>query len=294
MATVLVVDDSELDRRLVGGLLGKSLRLTIQYAADGAEALERVAAALPDVIVTDMIMPQVDGLQLVRAVVERFPRLPVVLMTGEGNEALAAEALRAGATSFVPKNALAQLLVDTVDRLVELSTSAHSQERLLARLSNLRCSFELDNDLSLIPPLVSHLLNCLKNVGLTDEAVGMQIGVALEEALNNAIYHGNLELSSELREDQQLYRRMIEERKVSAPYRERVVNVEADFSRQRAAITIKDQGPGFDPSSLPDPTDPANLERASGRGVLLMRTFMDRVAYSAKGNEVTLEKQLSG
>jgi anti-sigma regulatory factor (Ser/Thr protein kinase) len=59
----------------------------------------------------------------------------------------------------------------------------------------------------------------------------------------------------------------------------------------QAIYTIRDDGPGFDPSSLPDPTDPANLDRPCGRGLLLMRTFMDNVIYNDRGNEVTLFKE---
>ncbi|MEM8681572.1 MAG: ATP-binding protein, partial [Planctomycetota bacterium] len=58
-----------------------------------------------------------------------------------------------------------------------------------------------------------------------------------------------------------------------------------------AEFVIEDEGPGFDPTRLPDPTDPANLERVSGRGVLLMRTFMDEVEYSERGNRVILRKR---
>ena len=54
---------------------------------------------------------------------------------------------------------------------------------------------------------------------------------------------------------------------------------------------IRDEGPGFDLKSLPDPRDPVNVERPSGRGMLLMRTFMDLVEYNAMGNMVTLFKR---
>jgi anti-sigma regulatory factor (Ser/Thr protein kinase) len=57
-----------------------------------------------------------------------------------------------------------------------------------------------------------------------------------------------------------------------------------------ARFVIRDEGPGFDPHKVPDPTDPENLERESGRGLLLMRSFMDSVAYNPTGNEVTLVK----
>jgi len=56
-------------------------------------------------------------------------------------------------------------------------------------------------------------------------------------------------------------------------------------------VVVRDEGSGFDPAALPDPTAPANLERVSGRGVLLLRTFMDEVIYNELGNAVTLVKR---
>jgi len=58
-----------------------------------------------------------------------------------------------------------------------------------------------------------------------------------------------------------------------------------------ACFTIRDEGPGFDPSKLPDPTDPENLLKASGRGLLLIKTFMDEVTHSANGNQITMVKR---
>jgi anti-sigma regulatory factor (Ser/Thr protein kinase) len=64
----------------------------------------------------------------------------------------------------------------------------------------------------------------------------------------------------------------------------------AHITRADAKFIVRDEGPGFDPHGLPDPTDPANLEKASGRGLLLMRTFMDSVSFNDLGNEVTMVK----
>jgi anti-sigma regulatory factor (Ser/Thr protein kinase) len=57
-------------------------------------------------------------------------------------------------------------------------------------------------------------------------------------------------------------------------------------------FVIRDEGPGFNPEMIPDPTAPANLSKASGRGILLMRTFVDDMHYNATGNELTLVKRL--
>ena len=82
MPTVLVVDDSPVDRRLVGGLLAKAPNIEIVYAGDGDEALELMGKACPTVVLTDMIMPNMDGLELTAEVNKRYPLVPVILMTG--------------------------------------------------------------------------------------------------------------------------------------------------------------------------------------------------------------------
>jgi anti-sigma regulatory factor (Ser/Thr protein kinase) len=83
----------------------------------------------------------------------------------------------------------------------------------------------------------------------------------------------------------------VQQRRQSSPYLDRRIHVQAKLSRESILFVIRDEGPGFDPRRLPDPTDPANLETVSGRGVFLMRTFMDEVIYNATGNEVTLIKR---
>ena len=153
------------------------------------------------------------------------------------------------------------------------------------------CAFVLENDCTLFGPLVMYLLDEIARMGLCDETECTRIGVAMEEALSNALFHGNLEVRSELREeDDKTYYALIEQRRLETPYRERRVHVEAELSRERVRVVVRDEGPGFDPSTLPDPTNPANLEKVSGRGVLLMRTFMDEVIYSDSGDAVTLIK----
>jgi anti-sigma regulatory factor (Ser/Thr protein kinase) len=63
---------------------------------------------------------------------------------------------------------------------------------------------------------------------------------------------------------------------------------------REAVFTIRDDGNGFDPSLLPDPRDPTNLERISGRGLLLIRTFMDKVEHNERGNEIRMTKRYGG
>lgn len=294
MTSILVVDDSAVDRRLAGGLLEKDSNLSLRYAVHGADGLAKIREELPDLVLTDLVMPEMDGLDLVSMVRSTYPSLPVILMTSAGNEEICVQALQRGAASYVPKRVLSQRLLDTVHQVLEIASHEQTVSRLMSCMTETYCKFELDNDNKLIPPLVAHLLDLAERLELWDESDRMRIGIALEESLVNALCHGNLEVGSELRGvDDDAYYALLEERRVREPHCYRRILVESTFSRDEARFVIRDEGPGFDPESLPDPTDPANLEKAAGRGVLLMRSFMDVVSYNSTGNAVTLVKRSS-
>jgi len=237
-------------------------------------------------------MPEMDGLTLVATVKNRFPLVPVILMTSKGSEELAVQALQAGAASYVPKHTLSSRLADTIRNVLALSQRQRCHSRLMGSMVRANCTFELENDAALIGPLISYIQEDCAHLNLYDDSESTRVGVALEEALANALYHGNLEVDSALRESEDSsYWQLAEERSKVEPYKSRRIHVDVAISRDDAVITIGDDGPGFDPSKLPDPTDPANLEMASGRGILLMRTFMTEIRYNEKGNVVTLIKR---
>ncbi|MBW3540745.1 MAG: ATP-binding protein, partial [Planctomycetes bacterium] len=197
--------------------------------------------------------------------------------------------------SYVPKRRLASDLADVVARVLDAAGEDRSISRLMHRLVRTEASFVIENDLELIPSLVSHLQQAVAGIRFGDETDRLRIGVALEEALLNAYYHGNLEVSSALREqDHAAYYDLAKERAGANPWGRRRIYVDARISPDECGYTVRDDGPGFDPASLPDPTDPANIERPCGRGLLLIRTFMDEVAFNGKGNQITMIKRSPG
>jgi anti-sigma regulatory factor (Ser/Thr protein kinase) len=150
----------------------------------------------------------------------------------------------------------------------------------------------LDNDPALLAPLIADLQQWLENLGHLDGRGRFRVGVALEEALLNAIHHGNLEVSSELRqEDDRAYRALIERRRGELPYQARRVEVRIRVFEKEVVFVIRDDGPGFDPAAVPEPTDEVGLSRPSGRGLLLIRRFMDEVSHNDRGNEITMIKR---
>ena len=95
------------------------------------------------------------------------------------------------------------------------------------------------------------------------------IKLALEEGLINAIKHGN------------------------GFDKSKKVTLEYQVDPQQAVICITDEGKGFDPDAVPDPTADENLEKPCGRGIMLMRAYMDDVRYNERGNSVCLTKKNS-
>ena len=292
MVSILVVDDSAVDRRLAGGLLAKQDGWLVQYASGGKEAAGWLRSNLVDAVVTDLQMPEMNGLEFVRHMKSEHPLIPVILMTGQGSEDIAVEALERGAASYVPKRLLGSDLVETVERVLTLAGEKRVRRSLISRMHSLRTQFVLENDPAMLTSMVSYFQGLIVDMGIFTESERLKIGVALEEALLNAAYHGNLEVSSKLREeDHAQFYNLAKERRSLDPYQSRRIFVDVDLSSQGVQYVIRDEGPGFDPHSQPDPRDPANLERPCGRGLLLMRTFMDVVEYNPTGNQVTLIKR---
>ena len=292
MPTVLVVDDSKVDRLMIGGLLQREGAMEVLYAANGNEALEALAASIPDLVVTDLVMPELDGLGLVAAVRERFPLVPVILVTSQGSEKTAVKALQEGAASYVPKRSLGSDLAETVEVVMSSAAQKRCRWRFMGAMTSSEAVWALPNDRTLFGPLVGYIHEALTNLGLLAEAERTRVGVALEEALVNAVEHGNLGVDSALRaQDRSAYLELVAERRDSEPYKDRKIHFEVRLSQTEARFTVRDEGEGFDPASLPDPRDPENLLKVSGRGVLIMRTFMDEVRFNEDGNEVVLIKK---
>jgi CheY-like chemotaxis protein len=293
MTRILVVEDSRTQAMAIRLLLRDS-GFETETAFHGREALEALARDSFDVVLTDLVMPVMNGLELVEAVRRDHPGVPVVLMTALGSEEIAARALRKGAASYVPKRLLRELIVPTLQDVLAVVWAARDRRQVLRCLARAELDFHLENDVTLVAPLIGHLEPLLERLHGCDSTERLRVGMALREAVLNAIEHGNLEVSSELRqEDERAFRELVEQRRRLQPYSARRVLVQTSISREEVLFVVRDQGPGFNATELPDPQDPANLERIGGRGLLLMRAFMDQVEHNASGNQVTLVKRLA-
>lgn len=288
MPRVLIVDDSTTERVKVAGIAGKWPDCEVLEADNGRTALDRIESHLPDIVLTDLQMPEMSGLDLVTAVKDEFPHIPIILMTAQGSEDIAAEALRRGAASYVPKMRLADDLIATLNQVYSTSQVAHTRFRLMHHIAATSVEFVLPNDLSLIRICVDQLLNTLRCLPLGDQTERLRVGIALQEALFNACFHGNLEVRAVTGDDTSRYAATAAERCRMDPWCHRRIRLRADINRERAIFLIADDGDGFD-TTIADRSAAAEAsENMCGRGLTLMQSAMDEVTYNSTGNQVKL------
>ena len=227
----------------------------------------------------------------------RVSGVPVLVMTAFGSEETAIAALQRGAASYVPKKNLARELFETLQGVLSMVQAAREQKRLSECLTESRCSFRLENDAALVVPIVAQVQDDVIGMQLLDENESIRMGVALEQAILNAIFHGNLELSFAATSRRlppgrrrQIVFHLLDERRHKPPFqRASRVRQNAGVAR-RGRVHGPRRGPGFDHSALPKAGDIATLERDHHRGLFLIANFMDEVRFNDAGNEITMVK----
>lgn len=123
---------------------------------------------------------------------------------------------------------------------------------------------ELPSDLRVIEAAVTYLVERCRAYDYSGSRLNLNFRVGVTEALANAVLYGN-------RCDP-----------------DKCVRVDVSLGATRVTLRVVDEGTGFDPASVPDPTRPENLREPGGRGLFLLRELMDEVEYNARGNEVCL------
>jgi serine/threonine-protein kinase RsbW len=129
-----------------------------------------------------------------------------------------------------------------------------------------KIEFIFPSAISLMHSVLDYLMKRVEKVGVVNPE-SSNLFIALDEAFVNAVKHGN---------------------KFDA---QKLVKVTAEVSNKEARFTVEDEGDGFDVSSIPDPRNPENLFKASGRGVLFIHNIMDEVTYNERGNRLTMVKK---
>ena len=241
----------------------------------------------PDIVMTDLFLPEQDGIMLVKQIRERRPNCPVVLLTDAGQGESTMEGLRAGALDYVQQpideEAFAQVLQRAIHRLPTSVDDAPGVERLEYVLV-------MDTDPSFVESTVTWLIQGTA-MGLM-ESRQLHLRAALQELVMNAVEHGCLELRyhdkiEAIEKDE--YDELIQRRRQDVRLRDRRVTIRAIYDKRQQVLTyqIADGGKGFNwKSRMKSGIDVCPTGDASGRGIFLAHSFFPDITYNDKGNEV--------
>jgi len=162
---ILVVDDEPQIPRLVGLLLGDGYR--VESAPSASEALARLEDTPYDVVLTDLAMPELDGIELIRRSRRRDPDTPIVVFTGQGSIETAVSAMREGAFDYLRKTAGAQELAAAVERAATHGSLAREVRRLRDEVERVRGVNEIIGQ----SPAMQQLLGVVQRIAPSDASV---------------------------------------------------------------------------------------------------------------------------
>jgi FixJ family two-component response regulator len=289
---ILFVDDEPSIRELFQLSLGRDYDML--YAEDGKEALDIALANPLDLIITDVSLPRMSGVEFIRNLRKQNNYTPFIIITGDSNIELAIDTFRMGAIDFFLKPFRIDSIREVIKRFkaIQAENDEPSGEDLI-------CDSETHH-YTIIPRLrrlnffVASLINRIKNLPNVDEEDILALKVTLYELISNAIEHGsagiNYNQKKKYLENNEDYVDLVEKRCMES---NRKVHIEVKYSKNQIIIQITDEGDGFDPEAIPDPIKNPTANLYSGRGIFLTKLNIDEIQFNPKGNSVTIIRKLN-
>ena len=256
---ILIVDNNDelrahLEKNL--GMLGHEVVVT----GEREKALARNDLDEFDLVISDLSEAEINGQPI-----GDLQRKHLVTPTPHTSEPVIIKAFKMGAANYLRLPYNAEELREIIEQTLSYKLRYVDDPSVLPNVHE-KIEFELPSDLALMNGVLEYLHERVSKLGLI-QPERSNLFIALDEAFVNAVKHGNK----------------------SDP--KKLLRITAELSPKEACFTVEDEGEGFDVGEIPDPCDPANLFRTSGRGVLLIYNIMDEVEYNAQGNRVKMVKR---
>jgi len=218
-----------------------------------------------DLIISDLTEDEHSGMQLLSEIKRKRLMVPVVVSSDEAQQPGVVKAFKMGAANFLRLPYNKNELRDIVEKTLSYKLRFVDDLKILPHVRE-KIDFELPSDVTLMNGVLQYLIERVAKLGLI-KPERSNLFVALDEAFVNAVKHGNHNDPRKL------------------------VRITAELSAKEARFTVEDEGDGFNIQEIPDPRDPSNLFKSSGRGVLLIYNIMDEVQYNERGNRLTMVKR---
>ena len=264
---VLVIDDDEAMLAMLASML-KSLRLNPITAVDGNDGLEKVKTRKVDLIITDLMMPNMDGFEFIKKIRQINANIPVAVISGHGDVNNVVSALSHGAYNFITKPFTIKEIENVVMRGLRLREFSLGTHRLQEGIKNIT-QIEIPNYSHLLASAALYIVRECQWRGIEDEMLLSNISICLDELLNNAYAHGNL-----MDEGKKIFLRAV-------------------FDAEKLSVTVEDEGEGFDCSALASEFSENAATLPSKRGLFIVNYLMDELLFNERGTSITMVKYLS-
>lgn len=289
---ILFLDDEEMIRDLFQEIFGIIHDLTLIGTAE--EALEICKDKSFDLIITDVRLPKMSGIDFISRLRDKEINTPFIVITGNQDIEISIRALRLGAVDFFIKPFRMDAIRHSLQKFENLFI--FSQELISKnhfQLTHSKQNFAVRPSLKNLNQYVNLVMRSISLIpGIHTDDI-LSIKLALYELLGNSIEHGFAGISYEhkasLLSSDVDYVDHVD--RICADINECVL-LEIGFEDHKVYVSLKDRGAGFDPSKVPDPVTDPNASYLSGRGIFLARMNVDELVYNDIGNEVSFSKTL--
>ncbi len=255
----------------------------------GMQGIANFKRFSPDIVLTDIRLPDINGDEVVKKIKEINSSVPIIIMTAYSDQNIITEAMKNGAVDLIKKPFKSKdlkALITKIETFYKKNKIAHNKNIIQWQ----KIHYRLSNDINLVPNITNDIFN---KIDYMDDNSSFLI-LGLQEIIINAIEHGNLEINYQekqrLLNSKNLYDNLLRERAKDKRFCNRYIDIKVFSTPDYLEIEIKDQGKGFDLSSIPNPKIVDNFFKESGKGILLAMKIFDKIKYNKKGNGVILYK----
>lgn len=296
--TILVVDDEQIIRSVVQRKLEATTPYRVLTCDDGLPALEIIKSEHVDLVISDLLMVSLNGIDLLREIKRYDARIPVIIITGYGTLDDAIEAIKLGAEDFIKKPFDVADIILTIEKTFSKIEEQADQRAIIHHIANEDIALTIPTDFDFLNRVINYIFSHLRARWLVSAEALHDVKICLYEALYNALEHGSLEITGEekthlLEKGQQAYRDFLAQRLGDGRYASRSIHVRLAISEQLMEVAIRDEGQGFEYGDLLIGVPSEEAFKSCGRGLLLISSLMDGLEFREGGREIVMRKERS-
>ncbi len=287
---VLVVEDDIYSSKYLSVVLEKE-GIESQFAYDGIEGLKKFEEFKPDLVLSDILMPKMDGLQMLANIQKKKTEAIFVIITAFGTEEYAIKALELGAKNYLKKPIRNSDILKVIRKYNSIIENRKFQQKKIGKVIKLSFTMLFENNINQIPQIIDSILKDIKSYIAESEIVSIELG--LIELITNAMEHGNMNISYTEKQEalnNNSLMKLYTDRMSQSKYAKRKVEIKFVKDSNFFEWTIIDEGNGFNWNIVPDPTDSDKLLELSGRGIFITKFLFDELEYIGVGNTVRVRK----